>query len=318
MENRMNLVNRRIAHAFGRAPLATLVLMLLWATESVGQVAYVDAQGREWRQMANTTGLTWNQVDAVCPNDGVTPCAGMLGGVNATGWIWATQTQVMELFSETVPEIAQTSSVGGPGYVLQGLSFFGPFKPTFEYYTTFGGYNYISGWTSTSNGADAIIPEVSAQYPVFYGSFNVVAQTAITSTSSFRGVWMFKPAPGPFQNLGGSLPGTYGAPGLKGSGTLSAGSATTLTIAHGNPNGLAALVIGTQVWNAPFLGGTFVPTPDLVLAGLPLDANGGIALTAPWPANVPSGVQLVFQAWMPDTAAPFGASATNALLVSTP
>lgn len=315
MENQMSDRNHSL---FGRATLAALVLTLLCATESVGQVAYVDAQGREWRQMAGTTGLTWNQVDAVCPSDGVTPCAGMVGGVNATGWVWATQTQVMELFSETVPEIAQASSVGGPGYVLQGLSFFGPFKPTFEYYTTFGGYNYINGWTATSNGVTAIAPEVSAQYPVFYGSFNVLGQVAIGATSSYRGVWMFKPAPGPFENLGGSLPGTFGAPGLTGSGTLVAGSPTTLTIAHGNPNGVAALVIGTQVWNAPFLGGTFVPTPDIVLAGLPLDANGGIALTAPWPANVPAAMSLVFQAWMPDTMGPFGASATNALRVNTP
>lgn len=282
------------------------------------QVAYVDAQGRQWRQMTGTTGLNWNQVDAVCPTDGVTPCSGMLGGVNTDGWVWATQTQVMELFSETVPEIADTLSVGGSAYVLQGLSFFGGFKPTFEYYTTFGGYNYINGWTATSNGVDAIVPEVSAQYPVFYGSFNLLAQVPVGTPSSFRGVWMFKPAPGPFQNVGGSLPGTYGAPGLTGSGTLAAGSSTTLSIAHGNPNGIAALVIGAAAWNAPFLGGTFVPTPDIVLTGLPLDATGAISLSAPWPAGVPSGFELYFQAWMPDPAAVLGASATNGLRVVTP
>lgn len=136
--------------------------------------------------MSGTTGLNWNQVAAVCPNDGVTPCSGMLGGVNSDGWVWATQNQVMELFGETVPEIANTPSVGGSAYVRQGLSFFGGFKPTFESCTS--------------------------------------------------------------------------------SGTLSAGSTTTLAIAHGNPNGVAALAIGAAAWNAPFPGGTFVPTPDVVIA----------------------------------------------------
>ncbi|MBK6939649.1 MAG: hypothetical protein IPH13_05470 [Planctomycetes bacterium] len=117
------------------AILASSVLLAALAIANraaVAQVAYVDAQGRQWRQMTGTTGLNWNQVDAVCPNDGVTPCSGMLSGVNTDGWVWATQMQVMELVSETVPEIADTPSVRGSAYDLHGLSFFGGFKPTFE------------------------------------------------------------------------------------------------------------------------------------------------------------------------------------------
>ncbi|MCC7171444.1 MAG: hypothetical protein IT459_13435 [Planctomycetes bacterium] len=96
------------------------------------QVAYVDAQGPQWRQMTGTTGLNWNQVDAVCPTAGGMPCSGLLGGGHTDGWVWATQMQVMELVSETVPEIADTPSVRGSAYDLHGLSFFGGFKPTFE------------------------------------------------------------------------------------------------------------------------------------------------------------------------------------------
>ena len=58
------------------AILASSVLLAALAIANraaVAQVAYVDAQGRQWRQMTGTTGLNWNQVDAVCPNDGVTP-----------------------------------------------------------------------------------------------------------------------------------------------------------------------------------------------------------------------------------------------------
>jgi hypothetical protein len=156
---------------------------------------YTDGQGREWLQVKSFTGKTWNQIDALCPNDGVTPCVGTLSGVDITGYVWATQDQVLSLFAESLPEIAESGFVGGPEYVLAGLGFFGLFQPTFEFYTTFGGYNYLSGWTATSANGVAIVPEVSAEYPVFYGAFNTLAEVPVTSASQFRGAWFFKPAP---------------------------------------------------------------------------------------------------------------------------
>lgn len=298
--------------------LSAIVLMVVPIAESSAQAPHVDAQGRQWRQMTGTTFRTWDQIDLLCPNDGITPCQGTLGGVDLTGYVWATRTQVLELLSEFLPEIADALTLGGPSYVLPGLGFFGPFKPTFEFYSTFGGYNYLSGWTATAIGGSAFVPEVSAEYPVFDGYFNLQALAATTSSSAYRGIWLFKPPAGPFQNLGNSLPGTYGAPGLVGSGTLAPGSTTTLTIQHGNPNGVALLAIGTSTIHLPTLGGVFVPSPDLVLTGLPLDANGFLSLSAPWPVGVPSGLSFYFQAWIPDVEGPLGVAATNALSVMAP
>lgn len=304
-----------IRHACG--PAAVVFALTCLQTASA-QVPYIDAQGREWRQMPGTTNSTWDQIDAVCPNDGFTPCAGSVGGVDLTGYVWATRTQVLELLSEFLPDIADELTLGGPAYTLPGLGFFGSFKPTFEFYTTFGGYNYLSGWTSTVVGSAAYVPEVSAEYPVFNGYFNLQAQAATSSTSTFRGIWLFKPPVGPFVNLGHSLPGTYGAPGLTGSGPLTAGSTTTLSIKHGNPSGTALLAIGTSAINLPTLGGTFVPSPDLLIAGLPLDANGAVTLSAPWPAGVPSATTFYFQAWIADSEGPLGVASTNALSVVAP
>lgn len=158
-------------------------------------IAYVDTQGREWVQVKAFKGVSFAAVDQICPNDGVTPCTGTLMGVNLTGFVWATKAQVQELFAEGVPEMAKVETVGGPAYTLPALGFFGSFLPTWEYYTTFGGYNYLSGWTSTVVDGMASVPEASAQYPVFDGYFNVAAMVDVTQSSQFRGAWFFKPAP---------------------------------------------------------------------------------------------------------------------------
>lgn len=285
---------------------------------AMAQAPYVDAQGRSWRQLPDSVGRTWDSFAAVCPTDGVTPCTGSTSGLDLTGYVWATQTQTLELFSEFLPEVADELALGGAAYTLPALGFFGSFKPTWEFYTTFGGYNYLSGWTATNSGGFAIVPEASAQYPVFNGSFSLLTEIATSSASFYRGAWLFLPAPGPFENLGGSLPGSWGAPGLKGTSTLAPGSTTTLDIAHGNPNSIALLAIGASAVNLPLYGGVFVPSPDLLISGLPIDANGALSLAAPWPSNVPSGVSLYFQAWMPDVEGPLGFAATNALRLVTP
>ena len=59
--------------------------------------------GTEWRQLYETTGLSWNQVAAICPRDGETPCSGSIGTKVLTGWIWATDDQVVELMGASSP-----------------------------------------------------------------------------------------------------------------------------------------------------------------------------------------------------------------------
>lgn len=173
-----------------RRSLALGALVSLTSTASAG---FIDSQGREWLQVSAFKGKTWASIDALCPVDGVTTCSGTLGGVDITGYVWATQEQVQGLFAEFLPEMAESETLGAPGYVLPALGFFGSFQPTFEFYTTFGGYNYISGWTSSASDGMAAVPEASAEYPVFYGYFNVAAMVDVTTSSAFRGAWLFKP-----------------------------------------------------------------------------------------------------------------------------
>lgn len=123
----------------------------------------------------------------------------------------------------------------------------------------------------------------------------------------------------PWTNHGHALAGTFGEPGLTATGTLQPGSTVTLSVSNGVPSGVAHLIVGfTKLFATPFLGGTLVPNPDVLLSPLPLDGGGAITLGAPWPTNIPSAFSVTFQGAVTDSGAPFGYSLTNAIEGITP
>src|SRR6185436_16347109 len=107
-------------------------------------------------------------------------------------------------------------------------------------------------------------------------------------------------------------------PTLQGVGALTAGSPLKLVVDQGKPAAASVLVVGLSALGAPFKGGVMWPQPNLVLAGLVLDAKGFRSLPAAWPAGLPSGLQLCLQDWIPDAGGPHGWSATNGLTATTP
>lgn len=125
-------------------------------------------------------------------------------------------------------------------------------------------------------------------------------------------------AEGPWTNFGKSKAGGSGVPHLYGQGPLTAGSPLTLTLAGAVPAAPALLVLGGAAANLPLLGGTLVPSPDFVLAGLVTDAAGGWQLASVAPAGLPAGFDVYLQAWLADPAAFAGAAASNGLRARTP
>ena len=63
------MVHRR---AFAASWSTTLVAAVL-ALAGPAAAAFPD-DGKLWRQVTDTTGLTWNQVAGVCPRDGASRC----------------------------------------------------------------------------------------------------------------------------------------------------------------------------------------------------------------------------------------------------
>jgi hypothetical protein len=118
-------------------------------------------------------------------------------------------------------------------------------------------------------------------------------------------------------DAGGGLPGEH-VPALEGSGGDAAGQPIALQLREATAATPATLVVGLSASQLPFKGGTLVPSPDLVLAGLLTDAAGSLLLQATLPAELPPGLQIWVQLWVPDAGAPQGLSATNALRLALP
>jgi hypothetical protein len=123
---------------------------------------------------------------------------------------------------------------------------------------------------------------------------------------------------GPWQKLGGGKAGTNGVPRLVGTGTLEAGTPISITIDKAAPTTLLALIVGLSQVNLPYLGATLVPSPDVVIPGLPTDGDGFLRITTNFPAGVPAGVQIYMQALVIDTGAFANIAATNAVVATTP
>ena len=73
-----------------------------------------------------------------------------------------------------------------------------------------------------------------------------------------------------------------------------------------------AYVVGLSAWGQPFLGGTLVPSPDILLP-LITDSAGDSTLSVLLPAELPQGFTGYVQAWINDPLTPGGMSATNSL-----
>lgn len=115
----------------------------------------------------------------------------------------------------------------------------------------------------------------------------------------------------PWVGLGGSFGGDGQRPRLAARGGRLTGDAAHLWLSRGTPGTTAFLVLGASRLDAPFLGGTLVPTPTRILP-VALDSAGSASLAFGWPAHL-VGRPTCWQAWMPDATQPQGFRASNAL-----
>ncbi|MFT7464746.1 MAG: hypothetical protein ACI9EF_003105 [Pseudohongiellaceae bacterium] len=123
---------------------------------------------------------------------------------------------------------------------------------------------------------------------------------------------------GIWTDLGNGLAGSTGVPVLTGSGPLTAGSFNPIELSNTLPLTSTFFIAGFSALNAPLKGGILVPTPDILIAGIPTDATGGWSLSSAWPPGVPTGFLTYWQTWIPDAAGVVGFAATNGLSSQTP
>ena len=138
------------------------------------------------------------------------------------------------------------------------------------------------------------------------GSVSVVGESTFTVFHYAQtGVW---------RSLDGAHGGAAGLPRLQGMGSPAGAQPVILELDNGAANAPAWLVVGLTRLRMPFLGGTLVPAPDLVLGGFSLSASGTMSLPLTWPRGLASGFEITFQTWVADASAPRGFAASNALV----
>jgi hypothetical protein len=172
----------------------------------VGSVAYIDAQGRQWRQLDFTTGQSWNQIAAKCPVGGVTPCTGSINNQNITGWVWATRDQVEEMLVEIGATVGDGLNCGsGPNATGKVFQYFA--SPTL-----FDSTLHLEDWSSTASGTAkggglAYAPLLQFDQESSAELACGRARAPHTSADSVRGVWLFRPPCRADLDHDGTVPG---------------------------------------------------------------------------------------------------------------
>ena len=214
------------------------------------------------------------------------------------------------------PDAYQPDFVGPFPYSDVTVTKFGPFGETLSYSTWIGG-------DGTDDFGLLAFDESDRLHIVFEATEDI-----LTTPGSFQPfsngndllVARFDLDVAPWVMLGGGLDGTVDTPNLAGGGILSPGSPTRLAVRGAAAGSTAWLAAGFHRVDQPLLGGTLIPSPDILL---PLSTGaagseslggttGGFDLEFPWP-NLPAQTSLWAQVWVYDEGAPHDWSASNGL-----
>lgn len=154
--------------------------------------------GREWRELFETTGLSRAQVASVCPTDGVTPCSGSVGGKNLTGWVWATDAQVLDLMDDHAPGLSATNPVvSGIDGFWAAISFLGVMRWTTYTSTTYSYSEWTGGWTSSTDAAGLPVGGGAGYSHAMTGSTaggSIGLGSDSGAASPYRGVFLWRTA----------------------------------------------------------------------------------------------------------------------------
>ena len=115
---------------------------------SITDTVFVD--GKEWAQVDLFNGLSWNQINAVCP--GGVCGAGTLNGYNMLGWTWASTDMVNALFNHYIG-----SAQLGPGPDSYNAYPQPPFYEPVD--ASFGPAFFADGWRPTDHVVISGVPQ---------------------------------------------------------------------------------------------------------------------------------------------------------------
>lgn len=151
---------------------------------------------KRWRQVTETVGLTWNQLNSACPGG---PCSGTINGIDLSGWTWATVEEVRVLFEGLIlpgsvqfPDVFTRYLAANSSDIAASLS-----PPNFTPVASVPGIGYeLDGFSRSLAPGNPIAH--TPQLIDFIDGQPDVADLAnfrdIDVSYSFIGAWLYKPA----------------------------------------------------------------------------------------------------------------------------
>ncbi len=142
----------------------------VFGIESHSASAAPVQEGKEWRELTDTVGLSRAQIATVCPTDGVTPCNGTVGGKNLSGWVWATSPQVRALMDDYWAELAtlEPPVISGISGFFASSAFLTDMRPTGWIGLTYFSSQWAYGWTASVDSSG--VPIVGSSYDQHSGT----------------------------------------------------------------------------------------------------------------------------------------------------
>lgn len=158
----------------------------------------VVVDGKDWRQLTDTTGFSWLQVNAAC---GSGTCSGSIGSVSVDGWLWATRADVTGLFETLIkPDSVQFTnpviSYAAAGDLDIANAVTSVFDPTWLFNLGGNVYREVRGLTRTTNPGGTATMAYLSDSPfltgIDYAAFDI--DFPQNSGGDNTGIWLYKPA----------------------------------------------------------------------------------------------------------------------------
>ena len=158
----------------------------------------VQVDGKYWAQVDLFTGLSWNDINTVCP--GGICGSGTLNGFVMSGWTWASISDLTDLFNGYIGnvELAGLDDYGEAGSAW-APAFLSDFRPSYLYnvYPESAGSG-ASGWVAyTNGGGDGFGGTLFDFYDPAYFDRASTDFVYVQYTSPERGGWFYREVPTP-------------------------------------------------------------------------------------------------------------------------
>jgi hypothetical protein len=165
-------------------------------------LAFEDTEGRNWRALSETEGITWAQAAKLCPVNGQHACKGTINGVDLSGYVWATRRQVMDLFNIKLSAAMKLDASQPARFGIDQLSVVESFlaevmKPNHSFCINYACGEGVMGLTASRAGQGGVYVGAALWHrtPVtIEAGFTVATLVDGDRALTDHGLWMFRTA----------------------------------------------------------------------------------------------------------------------------